>query len=286
MKLAIQTADIEATVTSLKAINEASINDLQSKYITSTGAVVRYEKLSTKGDYAPDDQVNGAGYWVKNKSNPFYLVDNSYDFGANNATDKSQDLILLSIYGRRLCTDYYQFRTLLNEQLDVKTWAGCSDAEKDLIIKTNVKESAISDATDATNKVTYLISSGQAADAESARLFLVDAWAYHHILDVDACGARSVSMKLYEVMGKYLTKTDSTDFFTTVENLYFAFEKQAIKGSLDGSEVAVFDYIESTPGTVYEFTGLESKGYTMQNGDVDMSNFIVNIMDILRKGNY
>ena len=48
MKLAIQTTDIEATVTSLKAINEASINDLESKYITSTGAVVRYEKLSTK----------------------------------------------------------------------------------------------------------------------------------------------------------------------------------------------------------------------------------------------
>ena len=71
MKLAIQTTDIEATVTSLKAINEASINDLESKYITSTGAVVRYEKLSTKGDYAPDDQVNGKGYWVKNKSNPW-----------------------------------------------------------------------------------------------------------------------------------------------------------------------------------------------------------------------
>ncbi len=286
MKLAIQTTDIEATVTSLKAVNEASINDLESKYITSTGVVVRYEKLSTKGDYAPDDQVNGAGYWVKNKSNPFYLVDNSYDFGANNAIDKSQDLILLSVHGRRLCTDYYQFRTLLNEQLDVKTWAGCSDSEKDLIIKINVKESAISDATDGTNKVTYLITSGQAADAESARLFLVDAWAYHHILDVDACGARSVSLKLYEIMGRYLTKADSTDFFTTVENLYFAFEKQAIKGSLDGSEVAVFDYIESTPGTVYEFTGLESKGYTMQNGDADMVNFIVDIMDILRKGNY
>ena len=286
MKLAIQTADIEATVTSLKAINEASINDLESKYITSTGVVVRYEKLSTKGDYAPDDQVNGTGYWVKNKSNPFYIVDNSYDFGANNATDKSQDLILLSVHGRRLCTDYYQFRTLLNEQLDVKTWAGCSDAEKDLIIKINVKESAISEATDGTNKVTYLITSGQAADAESARLFLVDAWAYHHILDVDACGSRSVSLKLYEVMGRYLTKADSTDFFTTVENLYFAFEKQAIKGSLDGSEVAVFDYIESTPGTVYKFTGLESKGDTMQNGDADMSNFVVDIMDILRKGNY
>ncbi len=286
MKLAIQTADIEATITSLKTISEASINDLDSKYITSTGVIVRYEKLSTKGDYAPDDQVNGTGYWVKNKSNPFYLVDNSYDFGANNATDKSQDLILLSIYGRRLCTDYYQFRTLLNEQLDVKTWSGCSNIEKDLIIKINVKESAISDAADGTNKVTYLITSGQAADAESARLFLVGAWSYHHILDIDACGSRSVSIKLYEVMGKYLTVSDSTDFFTTVENLYFAFEKQAIKGSLDGSEVALFDYIESTTGTVYEFTGLESKGYTMQNGDADMSNFIVDTMDILRKGNY
>jgi hypothetical protein len=95
-----------------------------------------------------------------------------------------------------------------------------------------------------------------------------------------------MSIKLYEVMGKYLTVSDSTDFFTTVENLYFAFEKQAIKGSLDGSEVALFDYIESTTGTVYEFTGLESKGYAMQNGDADMVNFIVDIMDILRKGNY
>jgi len=74
MKLAIKTTSIAATVTSLKAINEALVNDLESNYITSTGAVVRYEKISTKGDYAPDDQLNGTGYWVKNKSTLFILL--------------------------------------------------------------------------------------------------------------------------------------------------------------------------------------------------------------------
>jgi len=58
-------------------------------------------------------------------------------------------------------------------------------------------------------------------------------------------------------------------------------------GTQDGSsEDALFDYIESTTGTVYEFAGLASKGYTMQNGDVDETNFINAIMDILRHGEY
>ncbi len=182
--------------------------------------------------------------------------------------------------------DYYQFREYQRGLLDVKTWANLNNSERDFMIELYLKETAITEAEDATNKVTHLISTGQASTSEEARLIIVDRWAKHHVLDVEACQKRATALKLYLEVGTYLSIADATDFFTTVENLYFAYEKQAIKGTNDGSETGLFDYIESTPGTVYEFAGLESKGYTMQNGDPDETNFIAAIMDILRNGKY
>ncbi len=200
--------------------------------------------------------------------------------------DGSQDLLAWKAYGLQGCRDYTQCRTRVVEQLDIKTWAALSNAEKDFTIEIYVKETAITPEVDATNKITYLITTGQATTAEEGRIFLVNAWAEHHILDVVACGRRATAVRLYSDIGIYLSLADTTDFFTTVENLYFAFERQAIKGSLDGSEVGLFDYVESTPGTVYEFAGLASKGYTMQNGDPDETNLISDIMSIIRAGVY
>jgi hypothetical protein len=182
--------------------------------------------------------------------------------------------------------DYSQFREYTRAILDAKTWVNLSNSEKDFMIDLYLKEAAISQVTDDTNKATHLITTGQATDAESVRLLIVDRWSKHHILDVESCRARANALKLYISIGTYLSISDATDFFMTVENLYVGFRDQAIKGTQDGSEEGLFDYIESTVGTVYEFAGLSSKGYAMQNGDLDELNFIAAIMDVIRHGKY
>jgi len=182
--------------------------------------------------------------------------------------------------------DYNQFREYIRSILDVKTWANLSNSEKDFMIDLYLKETAIDQATDDINKATHLMTTGQATDAESVRLLIVDRWSKHHVLDVESCRARANALRLYISIGTYLSISDATDFFMTVENLYVGFRDQAIKGTKDSSEEGLFDYIESTAGTVYEFAGLASKGYMMQNGDSDESNFIAAIMDVIRHGKY
>lgn len=182
--------------------------------------------------------------------------------------------------------DYNQFRDYRKSILNTKTWENLSNYERDFTIQINIKEDAITESQDATNKITHLITTGQATTTEEARIIMVDNWGDHHLLDIESCRARAIAVDLYVKVGTYLNRVDYTDFFLTVENLYFAFRDQGIKGTNDGSETGVFDYIESTPGTVYEFAGLASKGYTMQNGDPDMTNFIISIMDIMRHGKY
>ena len=182
--------------------------------------------------------------------------------------------------------DYSQFREYQRGLLDATNWASLTNSERDFMIELNLKETVIDQATDDINKVTHLITTGQATTTEEARLIIVNKWAAHHILDISACRERAKALKLYVEIGSYLSIADATDFFITVENLYIAFRDQAIRGTNDGSEVGLFDYIESTVGTVYEFAGLASKGYTMQNGDLDETNFINGIMDVLRHGKY
>ena len=133
-------------------------------------------------------------------------------------------------------------------------------------------------------------------DVPAAETFTPGYWAAHSALQGEAIGRGSawfidapfgpVVLRQYLRGGWAAKLSHSHYFFTTVENLYFGYEKQAIKGTNDGSETGLFDYIESTVGTVYEFAGLESKGYTMQNGDLDETNFIAAIMDVLRNGKY
>lgn len=182
--------------------------------------------------------------------------------------------------------DYNQFRDYQNGILDSKTWANLSDSERDFMISINIKETSISKLADEVNKVTHLMSTGQAADVESARLLIVNKWAYHHVLDIESCSARAKALRLYVEVGTYLSKEDAQDFFVTVENLYMAFRDQAIKGINYGTETGIIDYIESTFETVYEFAGLDSKGYEMQNGDEDMTEFKKSLIDVLIHGKY
>ena len=209
------------------------------------------------------------------------------DYAGNQMLDKSQDLLYWRDFALNKCTDYSQLRSRVREQLNIKTWLLLSDEEKNFIIEINLKEDALSSSQDAANKIQHLIQAGLCTDNESARLYLVECWSEHHIREIEACRSRATTPKIHAVVMKYISIVDASDFFFTVDTLFSAFEKQGIKGITEGHpNVGLFDYIESTIGTVYEFAGLKSKGYSMLTGDLDETNLIADLMGILRDGEY
>jgi len=270
MKLAIKTSDIENTVTSLKAINHDSISDLENKYITSTGAVVRYEKLSTRGDYSPDDQEDGVGYWVKNKSNPFYLVENNYDFGANNATDKSQDLILVRDYVENMCSDFLQFSAFVTEQLNIKTWTGCSNNEKMFLIDCYIKETGTTADNDLSAKQTYLIDE-QGMTAQDALEYLGARFSEFNDKQKDSCRQRIESKDLCISISKYLSVIDVRLLTEKVKDEYSYFHNYGYRD--------LIHFIESSNGR--ESDGLEQQGYTLKTGSInDLKNELLGILKL------
>ena len=220
------------------------------------------------------------------------IVKDDYDFGSNGCTDaytfsNSDYETEVLTYAFKLRTDCAQYREVFRTMLNKVTWANLSNEGKDEAIRLHLKEDSVDDATDGSNKIGHLIATGQASDIPSGRAFLVRRWAEFHVRDKESAYQRVESVRLYEVVGTYLSVSDATDFFRSVELLFLEYEKQAIKGTSDYSFVdALFNYIESTVGSIYENSGLESKGYTMQNGDADMNNFISDLMDVLRHGIY
>lgn len=272
MKLAIKTVDIEPTITSLKAIDEASISDLTKKYISSTKINVRYEKLSKNGDYAPDNQQDGKGYWVK-KSNPFYLVDNSYDFTANNAMDKSQDLILIRDYARKMCNDALQFIAFGTEQLDVKTWANCSNDEKKFLIDWNVKETSTLLVDDLAAKKAYL-ESVESMTTQEALDYLGQRFADFVERQKESCRQRIESKDLSICISKYLSPLDMRTLTAKVKEEYSNFNDYGYK--------ELIYFIESING--YEADGLTEQGYTLNTGTIN--DFKDKLLTILKLGNY
>jgi len=137
-----------------------------------------------------------------------------------------------------------------------------------------------------TDKVTHLVTVHGKSPSDSVTE-LQKAFAKNHVRDIQSCRARLDSVTLYEIIGKYLSFIDAKDFFQTVRNLYIDYKDQGIKGTKDGMVgVALFDFIESTPKTIFESAGLSSKGYDMQNGDADASNFVADLMTVFRNGIY
>jgi hypothetical protein len=182
--------------------------------------------------------------------------------------------------------DYYQFRDYKKNEIASIDWNLLSDKDKDLMIILALDNASIDEATNNANKVSHLMSTGQAANVEDASSMLVNSWASHHVRMVESCKQRAEALRMFVEIGTYLSKQDGQDFFETIQLMYDGFREQAIRGSQDGSDVALFDYIEGTTGTVNEFINLDTKGYTMRNGDIDASNLIIAIMNILRLGQY
>lgn len=217
------------------------------------------------------------------------IVEDSFDLVANDCTDVTTNAAEVFTYAKRASRDYLQYKEILRNCIDSVTWANLSDSQKNECIKTYTKESAIDKPTDDTNKVVHLFATGQVPNGNTAAAsaFLVKAFASHHTIEIEATRSRIYNEKLYEIVGTYLSIPDASDFFLSVESLFIAYANEAIRGTNDGSVVAgLLDYIESTPGTAYENAGLASKMYVMQNGDADMTNFISELICVLRHGVY
>ena len=206
-------------------------------------------------------------------------------------TDQTMDLLKWKDFGEPVCTDYLQFRMYIMQVMTDKvdggdSWDDLSDAEKDLLIENYASEDQVDGATDGMRKVVHLMTVHGMSQPEAVK-YLEDVFADHHIKEIDSCEKRVKNKTLFQVIAKYLTIAEAADFTQVIDQPYYMYATQGIKGINDGEAgEGLFDFIESTAGTSYETAGLQEQGYPMKNGDPDMTNFIADLMEVLRKGNY
>lgn len=169
------------------------------------------------------------------------------------------------------------------------TWANFSNEEKQRFIDLFLNDPnlnadpLLNQQANDQNKVIFLMGLGYSQAV--AQQVLVDSYSEHHVFEIEACTARANASKSTAVVIKYLNISDARDFIETTKSLYDLYADQGIKGVNDGSVgEGLFDFIESTVGTSFEFLGLEQQGYTLKGGT--WSTFKAELMDILRNGNY
>lgn len=204
----------------------------------------------------------------------------------NGYTDFTFDLIKWRDFALQSCTDYLQYKNFVTEVMGTKVWANLTDTEADFIINNYVREAGVTSQDDATRKVIHLMTVHGKSQSDSA-LYLQNAYAEFHLKEISSCFLRSQNKTLFQIIAKYLQNMDAADFTDVIEHPYYMFTTQGIRGVNDGETgEGLFDFIESTVGTSYETAGLAQQGYIMANGDPDMSNFILELMNVLRNGNY
>lgn len=185
--------------------------------------------------------------------------------------DLSTDPDTVHLMGESYFIDYLVWYNLLRDGLS--DWITLTNDQKIMAIDHNI-------GTNTLEKVQHLMSLGLSQVEASVRL--QKAFARHHVKEVEACRGRSISETLYVIVSKYLDIPEGAEFFGLTQNLYDKYVTQAIFGTEYGnSGLGLMDFIESTPGTIYENAGLEQQGFTMQNGDADSSNFVVELVNWL-----
>lgn len=188
-----------------------------------------------------------------------------------------------AFYNEHAFTDYLQLRSFINDIITTKTWSGLTPAEKDITIETFARGNGVTLNTDNTNKVIYLMGKGNTQT--QAIGILNNAYSVFHIKEIEACVKRANSPKVFSVVNKYLSITNASDFIRTTQTLFGLFVTQGIRGVNDGEAgEGLFDFIESTVGTTYEFMGLAQSNYPLNTGTIQ--DFITELMDILRHGKY
>lgn len=186
--------------------------------------------------------------------------------------------------GESLATDYLQYRSRVQDELDVNSWSGLTNEEKDIVIELYLQETNKTEEASNTEKVAHLMSV-HGLDLISAKGKLISVFGPHHIKEVASCSARANCEKLYQVIAKYLSLADAGDLIKITHKLFDLYKSQGIRGTEDGSAgEGLFNFLESTSGTSYETTGLEQQGYVLNTGTY--ADFINELMDVLRYGNY
>lgn len=186
-------------------------------------------------------------------------------------------------YGNTLCSDILQTRDRIKEIVNSGTWSALNSNEKDIVIEMYITQDGVDENTYNTNKVVHLMSKGYSL--QEAQAALIQAYGIYHTKEVIACTKRANCEKLYMVIAKYLTLADAGDLIKITHKLFDLYKTQAIRGTEDGNAgEGLFNFLESTPGSSYENAGLEQQGYVLKTGTY--SEFITELMDVLRHGNY
>lgn len=214
--------------------------------------------------------------------NPAFLVESVVSTGRGDISNMGN----WNKWGSATGSDHLKVRSEIQKLLDSKTWALASSSERDIAIDFWIKEDIVTISDDNTNKVTHLMTTQGMTQADAVSL-LQSKFGENHIKNIEACNNRGAHSKLYRLIAKYLSFQDAHDFNNTVRDLLSDYKTQALLGTEDSTGmVGLFDYIENTAGTIYATAGLASKAYVMQNGDLDMTNFTIELMSLFRDGDF
>ena len=210
------------------------------------------------------------------------LVDDNYNFTANNATDITS-IESINKWGLDVCKDELGVHFLMKDFFYTnKTWVTCSNIEKDIVIDNSFYVNFFDPNADI-NKITYLMNIHGMTQPEAIDK-LVDEYATVQVKLSKAAEERATGKGLMKIVGTYLSNDDALDLIDTVRILMFNYKEFALIGTLysDSGQEGIDDYINSRVGTAYEFSGLSSKGYTI-NPPYTEQNLIDDLSDYLIK---
>jgi len=211
---------------------------------------------------AEDPNVKFEYFTSENLSEPNSMLVDSIEEWFKNFNNSIEEYSV----AKQWCKDY----------LNTNGWALLTDGDKDALIALDLSSD--------TDSVPYLM--GKGYSLEQARETLLVAFSKDHIKNIEACSKRMNDEYLYFIIGKHLPLGEAASFFSLTQNLSAAYERQALKGTVDspGMGVGFFDFIEDTPGTVYATVGLDSQGFLGNAGDGNMSPLREDLMKWFRYG--
>jgi len=282
MKLLILDADLTATTVTLTALTEASLSDMDAKLISGTDKIVRYSAMAGSGDYTPDDQTGGTGFWIFHAAPLLELQDDSYDHAANSKTNVSSNLILFRDYVRNLCVTHIQYKYLVTQQLTTKLWTNCTADEKDFLVTLGAKEDGMARAADETNKIAFIKSHLSLATDALAKLELAHRWGFSHEEIALSYSEIIHSHKLHDVIAQYLTYSDRADFIQNLIPVFALLKEGFISNEEDGIDGFV-DLVNSTNSySGVGNLGLADLGYFLDSGN--LTDFKADLLLLVEQG--
>jgi hypothetical protein len=180
------------------------------------------------------------------------------------------------------CSDYLGKHFLMKDYFyQEKTWATLTDEEKMIVIDNSFYSEFYEAGADA-NKIGFLMSpAGGSMTLEEAVSTLIKCYSKVTVLLADSCVSRASGEDLMNILGKYLKLSDALDLSNTVRELLQDYKERGLIGTdfSDVSEAGLTDYLTSKVGTIYENTGLSSKGYLI-NAPYTLQEFIDDLLDL------